>query len=162
MPQLVDNPTGVTVRTTMGDITIELYWKHAPKTCKNFAELSRKKYYNNTIFHRIIPGFIVQGGDPTGTGRGGKSIYGETFADEIHPGLKHAGAGIISMANSGPDTNGSQFFLTLGPTSHLDGKHAIFGRVCKGIGILNRLGSVQTDQDDRPTDPIKIIDTILV
>ena len=97
-----------------------------------------------------------------GTGRGGKSIYGDTFADEIHPGLKHTGAGIISMANSGPDTNGSQFFITLAPTTHLDGKHAIFGRVSKGIGILNRMGSIKTDDDDRPTEPIRIIDTILL
>lgn len=162
MPQIMENPSHINLCTSMGEIRIELYWKHAPKTCKNFAELCRKQYYSNTIFHRIIPGFMVQGGDPTGTGRGGKSIYGDKFADEIHPELKHTGAGIISMANSGPDTNGSQFFLTLGPTSHLDGKHAIFGRVSHGIGILNRMGSVQTDEDDRPTEPIKIINTVLL
>ena len=98
----------------------------------------------------------------TGTGRGGKSIYGETFADELNPALKHTGAGIMSMANSGPDTNGSQFFMTLGPTPHLDQMHAIFGRVSKGLGILNRMGSIQTDEEDRPTEAIKILDTILL
>ena len=111
----------------MGDITLEMYWKHAPITCRNFAELANRGYYNGTKFHRIIKDFMIQGGDPTGTGRGGASIYGKQFDDEIHPDLKHTGAGIISMANSGRDTNGSQFFITLGPTSHLDGGHAIFG-----------------------------------
>ena len=112
---------------SMGDITLEMYWKHTPTTCRNFAELANRGYYNGTKFHRIIKDFMIQGGDPTGTGRGGASIYGKSFDDEIHPELKHTGAGIISMANSGPDTNGSQFFITLGPTSHLDGRHAIFG-----------------------------------
>lgn len=87
-------------------MTVELYWKHAPNTCRNFAELARRGYFNNVIFHRIIAHFMIQGGDPTGTGRGGSSIYGETFADEIHPDLRHAGAGILSMANSGANTNG--------------------------------------------------------
>lgn len=87
-------------------MTVELYWKHAPNTCRNFAELARRGYFNNVIFHRIIADFMIQGGDPTGTGRGGSSIYGETFADEIHPDLRHAGAGILSMANSGANTNG--------------------------------------------------------
>ena len=91
-----------------GLITIELYEKHAPKTCKNFAQLAQRGYYNGVIFHRVIPDFMVQGGDPTGTGRGGSSIYGEKFEDEIKPDLKHTGAGILSMANSGPNTNGSQ------------------------------------------------------
>ena len=120
-------PPTVSVETSMGEITVELYWRHAPTTCRNFAELANRGYYNGTKFHRIIKDFMIQGGDPTGTGRGGASIYGKSFDDEIHPELKHTGAGIISMANSGPDTNGSQFFITLGPTSHLDGRHAIFG-----------------------------------
>ena len=97
-----------------------------------------------------------------GTGRGGKSIYGDQFADEIHPKLKHTGAGIISMANSGPNSNGSQFFLTLAPTRHLDGLHTIFGRVSGGIGILNRMGMIQTDEEDRPTEPISINATTLL
>lgn len=116
---------GVILETSMGPIVFELYWDHAPKTCKNFYELAKKGYYQNTIFHRIIKvslasgtlglteqDFMIQGGDPTGTGRGGASIYGDKFADEITPALKHCGAGILSMANSGPNTNGSQFFIT--------------------------------------------------
>ena len=92
--------------SSLGEFSIELYWKHAPNTCRNFAELARRGYYNDVVFHRIIPGFMIQGGDPTGTGRGGSSIYGPTFADEIHSDLRHAGAGILSMANAGPNTNG--------------------------------------------------------
>lgn len=143
----------------MGVITIELYWNHAPKTCQNFFELARKGYYDSTIFHRIISEFIIQGGDPTGTGnfkfiyiyffnllllikilgKGGQSIYGPKFDDEITDELKHTGAGIISMANSGPNTNGSQFFITLAPAQHLDGKHTIFGRVATGMKVFFKL-----------------------
>merc|ERR1719282_1916195 len=101
----------ILLETTLGELVVELYWKHAPMTCRNFAELARRGYYNNTIFHRIIKDFMIQGGDPTGTGRGGQSIYGGKFKDEIHKGLKHSGAGILSMANSGPNSNGSQFFI---------------------------------------------------
>lgn len=100
---------------------------------------------------------MIQGGDPTGTGRGGASIYGPSFADEIHPDLRHAGAGILSMANSGPNTNGSQFFITLAPTQHLDGKHAIFGRICNGMEVIKRMGNVEVDRDDRPLETVKII-----
>jgi peptidyl-prolyl cis-trans isomerase-like 1 len=100
---------------------------------------------------------MVQGGDPTGTGRGGSSIYGEKFQDEIHPDLRHTGAGILSMANSGPNTNGSQFFITLAPTPWLDGKHTIFGRVRSGIGVLKRMGMVQTGPEDRPVTEVKIV-----
>ena len=99
---------------------------------------------------------MVQGGDPTGTGRGGSSIWGEKFADEIHPGLKHTGAGILSMANSGPDTNGSQFFITLAPTPWLDGKHTIFGRVKNGLSTVKRMGMVKTGAEDRPAEEVKI------
>ena len=100
---------------------------------------------------------MVQGGDPTGTGRGGASIYGKTFDDEIHPDLKHTGAGILSMANSGQDTNGSQFFLTLGPTQWLDGKHTIFGRVHEGMLTVKRMGQIETDSNDRPVDDVRIL-----
>ncbi|XP_013417367.1 peptidyl-prolyl cis-trans isomerase-like 1 [Lingula anatina] len=150
-------PANVTLETTMGNIVIELYWKHAPNTCRNFAELARRGYYNGVKFHRIIPDFMIQGGDPTGTGRGGASIYGQEFEDEIHPDLKHTGAGILSMANSGPNTNGSQFFITLAPTQWLDGKHAIFGRVASGMSVVQRLGMVETDQNDKPVEDVKIL-----
>jgi peptidyl-prolyl cis-trans isomerase-like 1 len=151
----------VTLETSMGAFTIEMYYKHAPKTCRNFLELSRRGYYDNVIFHRIIKDFIVQGGDPTGTGRGGESIYGAKFEDEIRPELKHTGAGILSMANAGPNTNGSQFFITLAPCQSLDGKHTIFGRVSKGMEIVKRLGSVQTDKSDRPIHEVKILRTVV-
>lgn len=141
----------------MGNFTIELYWKHAPHTCRNFAELSKRGYYNNTIFHRIIRDFMIQGGDPTGTGRGGASIYGETFNDEIDHDLKHCGAGILSMANSGSNTNGSQFFITLAPTQWLDGKHTIFGRISNGMQVIQRIGLVDTDKNDRPSENVQII-----
>ncbi|CEJ86799.1 Putative Peptidyl-prolyl cis-trans isomerase-like 1 [[Torrubiella] hemipterigena] len=151
--------TNVTLETTMGTLTVELYTDHAPKTCKNFATLSRRGYFNNTIFHRVIPNFMIQGGDPTGTGRGGSSIYGEKFEDEISPALKHTGAGVLSMANSGPNTNGSQFFITLAPTPWLDGKHTIFGRVKSGMAIVKRMGLVPTGAEDRPVEELKILST---
>lgn len=146
----------VTLDTSMGKVVIELYWKHAPKTCQNFASLAARGYYSNTKFHRIIPGFMIQGGDPTATGKGGDSIYGAKFEDECHRELKHTGAGVLSMANAGPDSNGSQFFITLGPTPHLDGKHTIFARIASGMQVVKRLGQVVTDSNDRPKDEVKI------
>ncbi|XP_017066464.1 peptidyl-prolyl cis-trans isomerase-like 1 [Drosophila eugracilis] len=157
IPDKAWQPHFVTLETSMGEITVELYWKHAPNTCRNFAELSRRGYYNNVVFHRIIRDFMIQGGDPTGTGRGGASIYGAEFGDELHGDLRHTGAGILSMANSGPDTNGSQFFITLAPTQWLDNKHTIFGRVYTGMEVVKRIGLVETDKNDRPVDPLRII-----
>jgi len=150
-------PEIVSLETTMGSIVLELYWKHAPNTCRNFAELARRGYYNQVKCHRIIKDFMIQTGDPTATGRGGASIYGKQFDDEITNELKHTGAGILSMANSGPDTNGSQFFITLAPTQWLDGKHTIFGRVQSGMTVVNRIGMVETDSNDRPVDDVKIL-----
>jgi len=147
----------VILETTMGPITIELYWDHTPKTCRNFFELAKGGYYTNTIFHRIIKDFVVQGGDPTGTGRGGTSIYGEMFEDEITSELKHTGAGLLSMANSGPNTNGSQFFITLAPCPWLDGKHTIFGRVMSGMQVVKRMGLAQTNPHNKPLEDIRIV-----
>lgn len=130
--------------------------QHAPKTCYSFSKLAEKGYYDGVIFHRVIPNFMVQGGDPTGTGRGGTSIYGRPFEDEVTPKLKHVGAGILSMANAGKNTNGSQFFLTLAPTPHLDGKHTIFGRVKSGMSVVQRMGLTETDGSDRPKQPLTI------
>eukprot|EP01103_Thecamoeba_quadrilineata_P014742 TRINITY_DN4470_c0_g1_i1.p1 TRINITY_DN4470_c0_g1~~TRINITY_DN4470_c0_g1_i1.p1 ORF type:complete len:159 (-),score=23.22 TRINITY_DN4470_c0_g1_i1:102-578(-) len=150
-------PKSVRLETTTGQLDVELYWEHTPKTCQNFYELARRGYYDGTVFHRIIKDFMVQGGDPTGTGRGGESIYGSKFEDEIMSQLKHTGAGIFSMANSGKDTNGSQFFITLAPTPWLDGKHTIFGRVSSGMTVVKRIGNVQTDGHDRPIEEIRIL-----
>jgi peptidyl-prolyl cis-trans isomerase-like 1 len=132
-----------------GAIVVELYNEHAPKTCKNFSTLAQRGYYNNVIFHRVIPNFMIQTGDPTGTGRGGSSIYGEKFEDEIKATLKHTGAGVLSMANSGPNTNGSQFFITLAPTPWLDGKHTIFGRVKSGMKIVPRISRWNKSRSSR-------------
>lgn len=147
----------VVLETSMGSVTLELYTSHAPRTCQNFSTLASRNYYNGTVFHRIIPNFMIQGGDPTGSGRGGSSIFGEKFEDEIKPDLKHTGAGILSMANSGPNTNGSQFFITLAPTPWLDGKHTIFGRVKSGMRVVQRMGLVKTGAEDRPEEEVKII-----
>lgn len=154
--------TVVEISTTLGTFSVELYDKHAPKTCENFVQLAQNGYYNNTIFHRIIDNFMIQGGDPTGTGYGGQSIYGETFQDEISPELRHTGAGILSMANSGPNTNGSQFFISLAPTPWLDKKHTIFGRVNAGMAVIQRLARVKTDSEDRPLENINILQARLV
>ncbi|EME49161.1 hypothetical protein DOTSEDRAFT_40399 [Dothistroma septosporum NZE10] len=146
----------------MGAIVVELYPDHAPKTCQNFLTLAQRQYYNGTIFHRIIPDFMIQGGDPTKTGRGGASIYGDKFEDEIRSDLKHTGAGILSMANSGPNTNGSQFFITLAPTPWLDGKHTIFGRIKSGMRLVQRISQVRTDAEDRPEEEVKIVNARLL
>eukprot|EP00559_Dactyliosolen_fragilissimus_P000519 CAMPEP_0184863750 /NCGR_PEP_ID=MMETSP0580-20130426/12288_1 /TAXON_ID=1118495 /ORGANISM="Dactyliosolen fragilissimus" /LENGTH=146 /DNA_ID=CAMNT_0027362257 /DNA_START=103 /DNA_END=543 /DNA_ORIENTATION=+ len=120
------------------------------------AALAEAGYYDGTIFHRIIRDFMIQGGDPTGTGRGGESVYGGKFEDEITRNLKHTGAGVVSMANAGPNTNGSQFFVTLKTTPFLDGKHTIFGRIYSGMGVIERMGMVGTDDSDRPKSDIVI------
>jgi len=148
----------VTFETSVGTFSIELYYNHAPRTCKNMIELANNKYYNNTIFHRVIADFMIQGGDPTGTGRGGESIYGGKFNDEITKELKHTGAGIISMANSGPNTNGSQFFITATATPHLDGKHVVFGKVVKGMDIVRKIENGETGENDKPVNAVVIAD----
>ena len=140
-----------TIETTHGTIVIELYKDKAPKTVAHFVKLAKQGFYNGIIFHRVIPGFMVQTGDPTGTGRGGP---GYTFADEFGPGLKHTGPGILSMANAGPDTNGSQFFITLAATPWLDGKHAIFGKVVEGQSVVEAIAAAERDGSDRPRKEI--------
>ena len=140
-------PPKAVIETTKGRVVIELYSDKAPKTVENFVTLAKKGFYNGIVFHRVIPGFMVQTGDPAGTGRGGP---GYTFPDEFGPGLKHDTAGILSMANAGPDTNGSQFFITLAPTPWLDGKHAIFGKVIEGQEIVEQIAAVERDANDRP------------
>jgi len=145
------------MNTNMGGIEIELFADKAPKTVENFVGLAVKDYYNGIIFHRVIDQFMIQGGDPTGTGTGGESYFGGTFEDEFHPDLKHNEAGILSMANAGPNTNGSQFFITLVPTPWLDGKHSVFGKVVAGLDVVENIGKVQTSKPfDKPLNDIVI------
>jgi len=139
--------------TTMGTIEVELFEDKAPITTVNFIKLAEKGFYNNVIFHRVIPNFMVQTGDPKGDGTGGP---GYSIKDEFGPGLKHNKPGILSMANSGPNTGGSQFFITTVPTPWLDGKHAIFGQVIKGMDVVNNISMVQKDRNDKPLKQILI------
>jgi len=153
-PQERPKPAGgltATIETDLGDIVIVLYDDKAPRTVVNFAKLAEKGFYEGIIFHRVIPDFMVQTGDPTGTGRGGP---GYTFEDEFSPDLRHNRAGILSMANSGPNTNGSQFFITCAPTPHLDGRHSVFGAVIKGQDVVDKIAHAPRDRNDRPQKPI--------
>jgi len=146
-----ETKTVAVIKTNMGTIEIELFEKQTPRTVGNFVGLANKGYYNGIIFHRVITNFMIQGGDLTGTGTGGQSFYGKKFEDEIVPSLKHDVPGILSMANSGPNTNGSQFFITLVPTSWLDGKHTVFGKVIAGMDVVQAIGKVQTSKPgDKP------------
>ena len=137
--------------TNMGTFEIELFEDKAPKTTKNFIDLAEKGFYNGLIFHRVIDGFMIQGGDPEGTGMGGP---GYTIKDEFHKDLKHDSEGILSMANAGPDTGGSQFFITLAKTPWLDGHHAVFGKVIKGMDVVKKIGKVETGVQDRPINKV--------
>ena len=139
--------------TTMGNFKIELYSDLAPNTVKNFVDLANKNFYDGVIFHRVIDNFMIQGGDPTGTGMGGP---GYSIPDEFGEGLKHDSKGILSMANAGPDTGGSQFFITLVPTPWLDGHHAIFGHVVEGMEVVEKIGHVKTGRADRPVEDVVI------
>ncbi|OGQ80868.1 MAG: cyclophilin [Deltaproteobacteria bacterium RIFCSPLOWO2_12_FULL_60_19] len=157
----------------MGDIVIRLYEDKAPKTVANFVGLAtgskewtdpktrekvKRPLYSRTIFHRVIPGFMIQGGDPLGNGRGGP---GYRFEDELNPDLRHSRAGILSMANSGPNTNGSQFFVTEAPTPFLDGKHSVFGEVVKGQEVVNAIARVPRDPQDRPLKEVRLVEVMI-
>ena len=146
----MSNPI-VTIETNLGTIEAELFQDGAPKTVGNFVELVKKGYYDGVVFHRVIEGFMVHGGDPDGTGRGGP---GYTIPDEFGEGLAHTEPGVFSMANAGPNTGGSQFFITLAATPWLDGKHAIFGKVSNGLDVVEAIGQVQTGAADRPTEDV--------
>lgn len=143
----------VKMETTMGTIKIKLFTKEAPITTANFKKLVNEGFYNGIIFHRVIDGFMIQGGDPTGTGTGGSK---ETIKDEFGPGLKHDKKGMLSMANRGPNTGTSQFFITLAPTPWLDGKHAIFGEVIEGMNVVEKIGKAKTAPGDKPVTDIKM------
>ncbi len=144
------------MHTSHGDLKIELYCDAVPKATKNFLALCAKNYYDSTIFHRNIKGFIIQGGDPTGTGKGGESIYGKNFDDEFDSTLSHDTRGIISMANCGPNTNGSQFFITYNKQLHLNGIYTIIGRVIDGFETLDLMESEMVGKNNRPLSDIKI------
>jgi cyclophilin family peptidyl-prolyl cis-trans isomerase len=135
----------------MGTIEADLFAKEAPATVGNFVKLAKQGFYNGIIFHRVIPDFMIQTGDPTGTGTGSP---GYQFGDEFSPGLRHDKPGILSMANSGPGTNGSQFFITEKPTPWLDNKHSVFGQVTSGMEVVRNIARVDRDESDRPRAPI--------
>ena len=178
----------VTLHTNYGDVTLALFEEYAPKTVRNFMELAEKGYYDNVIFHRVIKDFMIQGGDPTGTGAGGESIYGETFEDEFSHELFHL-RGALSMANAGPNTNGSQFFIVTatkvikrmlrdlrrmsvdekivktyadkGGTPWLDKRHTVFGHVVEGMEVVERIEQLETNFEDRPVESV-IIESVTV
>jgi len=147
--------------TNFGPLNLELHCDIIPKACDNFIKLSKSGYYENTIFHRSIKNFMIQGGDPTGSGTGGESIWKTPFKDELVQHLSHQGRGILSMANSGPNTNKSQFFITYRSCQHLDKKHTIFGKVVGGLDTLNKMEKIQTDKDDKPVEVIKILKIVV-
>jgi peptidyl-prolyl cis-trans isomerase A (cyclophilin A) len=166
-------PVYATLKTNMGDIVVQLFDDKAPKTVANFIELAsgskdwtdpktkekvKRPLYNGTIFHRVIPGFMIQGGDPLGTGTGGP---GYRFEDEFHPDLKHSKSGILSMANAGPNTNGSQFFITHKATPWLDGRHSVFGEVVKGQNVVDAIANAPRDFRDRPVKEIVLQEVVI-
>jgi peptidyl-prolyl cis-trans isomerase-like 2 len=151
----------VRLETNHGDLNIELLPEHAPKAVWNFVQLAQKGYYNGVIAHRNIRNFMIQTGDPTGTGKGGTSIWGKNFEDEFEGPLKHDARGVVSMANKGKNTNSSQFFITYRPASHLDRKHTIFGRVVDGLDTLKKLEDVPVDANDRPKEEIRIVEAVV-
>lgn len=163
MFSLVKGSSRAVIRTNLGDLYIELHCQKAPRACYNFIQLAKRGCYAGVKFHRLLPGFVVQGGDPDGTGSGGKSCWGKPFDDEFAQGLSHNARGVLSMANKGrPRTNTSQFFITLAPAPHLDRVHPIFGRVVSGWEALARIESSPTDAAARPTPPVLMQDVIVM
>lgn len=151
--------TIVELQTTMGTMKIKLFDDKAPKTVQNFKDLVNKGFYDGTVFHRVIKNFMIQGGDPKGTGTGGP---GYNIKDEFGAGLTHSKKGILSMANAGPNSGGSQFFITLIATPWLDGKHAIFGELAEGVDVLDKIGTTPTDASDRPMNEVRIVKAKIV
>lgn len=146
-------PATAVFSTSMGDFEVQLATDYAPKTSENFIKLAQKGFYDGLVFHRVIDDFMIQGGDPNGDGTGGP---GYTIKDEFSSKLLHDGPGVISMANRGPDTGGSQFFITLRDCKWLDGKHAVFGKVTKGMDVVYKIGRTKTDANDKPIEPVTI------
>ena len=167
----LEKGTYAKIKTTLGEITVKLFKDKVPKTVANFVELAtgqkeytdpktkektKGKFYDGIIFHRVIPGFMIQTGDPLGMGYGGP---GFNFEDEFHPELKHNKPGILSMANSGPNSNGSQFYITHEPTPHLNNKHSVFGEVVDGMDVVHNIGNVDRDRSDKPLEPV-VMETV--
>lgn len=155
-PGLILEPSkqyAATIRTNHGDIGIDLFAANAPRTVNNFVFLAREGFYDGVVFHRVIPDFMIQGGDPTGSGRGGP---GYQFQDEFDPALTFSGPGILAMANAGPGTNGSQFFITVAATPHLNNRHTIFGRVTAGQDVAEAIAQTPRDRSDRPVEAVTI------
>lgn len=146
-------PATAVFSTSMGDFEVQLATDYAPKTSENFIKLAQKGFYDGLVFHRVIDDFMIQGGDPNGDGTGGP---GYTIKDEFSSKLLHSGPGVISMANRGPNTGGSQFFITLRECKWLDGKHAVFGKVTKGMEVVYKIGKTKTDANDKPVEPVTI------
>lgn len=143
----------VTFTTNQGNFKVKLHQDKVPRTVSNFYQLGKEGFYNGVIFHRVIKNFMIQGGDPTGTGMGGPKYR---FKDEFHPELKHSRPGILSMANAGPNTNGSQFFIIVTATPHLDQRHSVFGEVVEGYDVVDKISKVSTDPRDRPLEQVAI------
>ncbi|MBM3244300.1 MAG: peptidylprolyl isomerase [Candidatus Omnitrophica bacterium] len=151
----------VVLETTQGNIEIKLFPEAAPKACENFSKLVEKGYYNGIVFHRVIKKFMIQGGDPTGTGRGGESVWGAPFEDEVSNELTFDKAGLLAMANAGPNTNGSQFFITTAATPWLNMRHTIFGEVVSGYDVVQKIENTPTGSQDKPLSEQKIIQAYL-
>lgn len=143
--------------TTQGSFEVKLFPEVAPKACENFVALAEKGYYDGVIFHRVIPEFMIQGGDPQGNGTGGESIWKKSFEDEVSPSVKFDRRGLLAMANRGPNTNGSQFFITTAETPWLNMRHTIFGEVVKGYEVIQKIENVPTNPGDRPKEEQKIL-----
>ncbi len=149
--------TTVVFETTQGTIEIALKPGVAPKACENITKLTEQGYYNGLVFHRVIPNFMIQGGDPTGTGAGGQSVWGKPFDDECDPSVCFTKPGLLAMANAGPSTNGSQFFIPTAETPWLDGRHTIFGEVTKGYDVVQKIEKSKTGARDKPLEDQKIV-----
>lgn len=147
----------VVIETNQGNIVVKLLPEVAPKATENFLSLAEKGYYNDVIFHRVIKGFMIQGGDPTGTGTGGQSKWNAPFEDEYSPAVRFDKPGLLAMANRGPKTNGSQFFITTAATPWLNDKHTIFGIIVEGYPTVTKIETTATDSRDKPTNPQKIV-----
>lgn len=160
-PKVVKIKGYARLETNLGDVTIELQTETAPKAVWNFVRLSQKGYYRAVPFHRNIKNFMIQGGDPSGSGKGGQSIWGKNFADELQGPLTHSARGMVSMANKGKNTNSSQFFITYKPAKHLDGKHTIFGKVVDGLDVLDKMETTPVDEASRPLREIVINDIVV-